>query len=103
MFSKYRAKKTVVDGKKFDSKKEADRYKELKLLLQAGKITELRCQITFPLTAHGIKICSYRSDFVYKINGKMHVEDVKGFRTPIYKLKKKLFEANYPWLKIEEK
>jgi len=91
--SKYRNIKTVVDGIKFDSKKEAKRYQELKLLEKAGEITDLELQPRFNLIVNGKKICAYIADFRYTSRDKTIIEDVKGMRTPIYKLKKKLMKA----------
>lgn len=83
---KYNNIKTVVDGIKFDSKKEAKRYGELKLLEQAGEISVLRLQVKFNLS-----VCSYVADFVYYDKNKiMVVEDCKGMKTPVYNLKKKM-------------
>lgn len=98
--SKYRAKPTVVDGIRFDSMKEARRYGELKLLERAGEISELELQPRFPLTVHfwddHERIGEYRGDFrYYDRNGEEIVEDVKGFKTPLYRWKKKHVEAQY--------
>lgn len=93
--SKYGAETTIVEGRGFHSKREAARYQELRLLEQAGAITELVCQVRFRLTAHGKSICSFVADFVYYEGGQMVIEDAKGYRTPTYRLKKKLFEAEY--------
>lgn len=91
--SKYGAKKTVVDGIKFDSMAEAARYGALKIIQAAGLISELRLQVRYDITVNGKKICRYIADFVYIENGKEVVEDVKGMKTPVYNLKKKLMEA----------
>lgn len=91
--SKYGAKKTVVDGIKFDSMAEAARYGVLKVIQAAGLISELRLQVPYVITVNGKKICRYIADFVYIENGKEVVEDVKGMKTPVYNLKKKLMEA----------
>jgi hypothetical protein len=91
--NKFGAKKTVVDGKIFDSIKEAKRYKELVLLQSTGIISDLTCQVTFRLDVNGLLICKYRADFVYRENGHHVVEDVKGARTREYLLKKKLMRA----------
>ena len=91
--SKYKAVKTTVDGITFDSKAEAERYKVLKARALAGEIRELKLQHCFELEVNGVKICSYKADFVYIENNKYVVEDVKGFRTPVYNLKKKLMKA----------
>ena len=105
MVSKYRSKKTVVDGQVFDSKKEANRYKELRLLEKAGEIKDLRTQVKFKLIpaqrdeATGKVIereCSYKADFVYyEEDGETVVEDVKGFRTKEYIIKRKLMLYQY--------
>jgi hypothetical protein len=95
-FSKYHAKKTTVDGITFDSKKEAFRYQELKLLEKAGKITGLKLQPAFillqPFTHAGIKYrgITYKADFEYFVDGNHTIEDCKGFKTKEYLLKKKL-------------
>ena len=106
--NKYHANKTVVDGIAFDSKKEAQRYQELKLLVKAGEISDLRMQVEYVLIPEqrepytigkrgGItkgkvieRKCSYVADFVYKENGETVVEDVKGMRLQDYKIKRKL-------------
>lgn len=102
--SKYKSKKTVVDGQKFDSKKEAARYQELLLLEKAGVIKNLSRQVKFVLIpsqrdeATGKVVereCSYKADFVYEEDGKTVVEDVKGFRTKEYIIKRKLLLWQY--------
>lgn len=95
MRNKYRAIKAVVDGITFDSKKEARRYGQLKLLARAGKISELKLQPRFDLIVNGCKCGFYKADFEYIEDGKRVVEDVKGMKTPIYNLKKKLVKAIY--------
>jgi hypothetical protein len=93
--SKYRNKKTEVDGIRFDSLKEARRYGQLKLMEQAGEISHLRLQVKFPIEVGGKKICTYIADFSYIRSGKLTVEDCKGMKTPMYNLKKKLVLATY--------
>ena len=99
--SKYNAKKTIIDGITFDSKRESDRYCELKLLLRAGAITDLRLQVPFELqpafTVNGKKVrpIHYIADFMYKENGVYVVEDAKGFRTKEYMIKRKLYAYKY--------
>lgn len=102
--SKYRAKKTTIDGISFASTKEAERYLELKLLESSGKIRDLELQPKFPMIINCAKICTYIADFkYYDVDKKDYVvEDVKGFRTPIYKLKKKLLLALYPGINFIE-
>lgn len=102
--SKYNSKKTVVDGQKFDSEKEANRYQELLLLKRVGAIKNLNRQVKFVLIpaqrdeATGEVIereCSYKADFVYSEGEKTVVEDVKGFRTKEYIIKRKLMLWRY--------
>lgn len=85
---KYGNIKTIVDGIKFDSKKEAKRYGELKLMEKAGEISVLRLQVKFILS-----VCTYVADFVYYDKTKhLIVEDCKGVKTPVYRLKKKMMK-----------
>ena len=101
--SKYRNVRTTVDGIKFASKKEAKRYAELALVQKAGRIHNLTCQRPFTLAVNGATICKYLADFTYSEipSGRYVVEDVKGFRTPIYRLKAKLMLALHG-IKISE-
>jgi len=94
--SKFGAVRTTVDGITFASKKEAKRYQELRLLERAKEITDLILQPRFPLQIHGKSLGSYVGDFQYTVDGVREVvEDVKGVRTPVYRLKKKIVEAIY--------
>jgi len=97
--AKYGAVPTLVDGLRFASKREAQRYGELKLLLRAGQIQDLECQKAYAITIDGTPCGEYRADFVYVdcASGEVIVEDVKGMRTPVFLLKKKLIEALYPF------
>lgn len=91
--SKYRAKKTKVDGITFDSRKEARRYSELKLLQKAGEVLFFHRQPIFDLPGG----TTYRADFlVFWADGHVTWEDVKGVKTPAYKKAKKQVEAVYP-------
>lgn len=95
--NKYHAKKTTVGGIVFDSKKEADRYLQLKQLEEHYQIQDLQRQVKFPLikkSKYGKEI-KYVADFTYLENGKLIVEDVKGVKTPVYKLKKRLLAEKY--------
>ena len=97
--TKYRNIKTIVDGHKFDSKGEARRYTELRLLEKSGQIRELRLQVPFVLidkSKHGRKV-TYRADFTYirSDTGEYIVEDFKGVRTPVYKLKRRLMAERF--------
>ena len=93
--SKYRNRKTAVDGIVFASAKEARRYQDLELMQHAGQISELRRQVPFPIYIKGNLICLWLADFSYMQNLRHVVEDCKGFKTEIYRLKKKLVEAEY--------
>ena len=93
--SKYKNIKTEVDGIVFDSKAEARRYAELRLLEKANEISDLRLQYPFECKINKKKICTYRADFDYYEGDQWVVEDVKGFKTQVYRLKKKLVEALY--------
>ena len=93
--SKYRNIKTEVDGIVFDSKAEARRYAELRLLEKANEISDLRLQYPFECKGNEKKICNYKADFDYYHGDQWVIEDVKGFRTQVYQLKKKLVEALY--------
>lgn len=100
MPSKYGNRKTTLNGVKFDSHKEAQRYAQLRLLERAGRITNLRCQVKYILIPAQRdqkgklleRECSYVADFVYfdLTLGREVVEDAKGYRTDAYKLKKKM-------------
>lgn len=101
--SKYNAHKVVVDGHTFDSEREALRYRELKKLESEGKIALLELQPRFELVpafrcqGEAVRKMEYVADFKYLDfeRGSLVVEDVKGFRTPEYKLKCKLFKYLY--------
>lgn len=103
--NKYGARKAVIDGITFDSQKEARRWQELKLMLRAGIISDLRRQVAFELipaikddTGKVIqRPTHYVADFVYSENGNVVVEDVKSeaTKTPLYNLKKKLMRWQY--------
>lgn len=87
-------KTKTSDGIKHDSRKEANRWCELKLLERAGKITDLQRQVKYELIPKqdGERACYYVADFVYHdvdANKKV-VEDTKGVKTEVYKIKKKL-------------
>lgn len=118
--SKYHAKKTFAYGIQFDSKREAERYQELKTLEAQGKIHDINLQVKFVLLpaqrepdtrgARGGVIKGkllerevvYRADFTYFTkDGTFIVEDVKGIRTPEYILKRKLLLYRFG-IKIKE-
>ena len=90
---KYSNEKTVVEGIKFDSKKEANRYSELRLLEAHGAIQSLEVQPKFQLVVNGQRIGAYVGDFKYIEEGETVIEDAKGFKTRVYGLKKRLMKA----------
>ena len=107
--SKYHSKKVIIDGIKFDSKREGEYYQKLKILEKKGLIKDLELQKEYLLQDKFVingktrRKIVYKSDFSYVSteDDKLHVIDVKGFRTDLYKLKKKLFEYKYG-VEIEE-
>ena len=95
--SKYRSRKITRDGITFDSVKEYKRFCELSLLLKAGAITALERQVKFVLIPSQRidgkvveRPCTYIADFSYRENGKLVIEDTKGFKTKDYIIKRKL-------------
>ena len=95
---KYGNKKVTIQGIKFDSKWEGERYLYLKSLERAGTIRDLKLQVRFNLMVNDQKICAYIADFCYERedkDGVWHyiVDDAKGVETPEFKLKKKLMKA----------
>ena len=104
--NKYRNIKTVVDNITFDSKKEAARYSDLKLLETAHHIMHLETQPRFPLMINGKRVATYIGDFKYwsPSENEWIIEDVKSeaTKTPLYRLKKKIMEAPAPPVIITE-
>lgn len=95
--NKFGAVKTQVAGVTFDSKREAERYRHLRVLEAAGHISGLQLQPAFDLHAPGgVKVARYVADFAYRDEAtqRLVVEDVKGVKTPMFRLKAK-------WLKAE--
>lgn len=112
--SKYGAKRKVVDGIEFDSTREANVYVQLKAQQMAGKIAHLELQPEFLLQeafrdSQGKKHrqVRYRADFEFfrirpdHMTDQRVVVDVKGFATPVFRLKEKLFRAKYPHISLE--
>ena len=100
--SKYHSTPTEVNGIRFDSKREANRWAELRILERAGKIEKLKRQVKYLLIPSQYRDgkcvereCSYLADFVYIKDGRLVVEDCKGFRTDVFKIKKKLMLQVY--------
>lgn len=108
--NKYKNKKMIIDNIEFDSHKEGFRYIDLRLLERQGLIKDLRRQVCFELQpsykkkGKTIRAIYYIADFVYydMSEKKLIIEDTKGYRTDVYKLKKKIFEYKYPDLEIKE-
>ena len=91
-FSKYGNIKTVG----FHSKREAQHYWKLAALQAAGQISNLKKQVRFDLVVNGEKICSYYADFTYSLpDGSKVIDEVKGFRTDVFRVKWKLLQALY--------
>lgn len=98
--SKYKAKQTIIGNRKFPSQKEAKRYVELMRMWEAGEILYFLPQVPLELDKDGS--ARYRVDFqVHWPDKTVTYEDVKGMKTDMYKLKKKLIEARYK-IKIQE-
>lgn len=103
---KYRAKPVEMDGIRFDSTREAKRCAELRIMEQAGEIEDLILQPVFELqpaftaqqTARRVRAITYRADFSYRFSGSSQVivEDVKGFETPTFRIKQKMFLFHHP-------
>ena len=96
--SKYNNKRVKEDNITFDSLLELRRYRELKLLLKAGRIADFEVHRSFPIEVKGHLICHYEADFTYWRGTDIPsyefvAEDCKGVKTPLYKLKKKLMKA----------
>ena len=112
MYRKYHNTKTVADGIKFDSKLEAERYEQLKILERTGVISDVELQPEYELIPSFRKNGKtwrktvYKADFRYILaeNDKTIIEDVKGSTaviTDVFRLKQKLFEYKYPELTIK--
>lgn len=95
--SKYQNVRVEIDGITFASKREARRYGDLLILVRIGEIADLELQPRYPLIVNGEKVATYVADFRYRVvaTGSTVVEDVKGVRTPVYRMKKKLIRALY--------
>ncbi len=99
--SKYNNQKIRVGGEVFDSKREYNRWCELRLLERSGIICNLQRQVKFRLidsqktSERTERPCDYIADFVYYEKGSRVVEDCKGMRTDVYKIKRKLMLEKY--------
>lgn len=91
---KYKNTKVKDDGYTFDSKAEHNRYCELKLRRSIGEICNLIIHKRYPIVVNGEKVCTYIGDFEYQDQQlRLHVEDVKGVETDVFKLKQKLMKV----------
>jgi ethanolamine ammonia-lyase small subunit len=95
--AKYRNEPVTIDGVRFDSKAEARRWQQLQLMERAGELTDLERQTPFRFCLNGRLVFTYRADATYKNrDGALTVEDTKGGdTTPLFKLKKKIIEAQF--------
>jgi len=100
--NKYRNKKVKVSGLTFDSKREYQRWRSLLFMEKSGLIEDLKRQVSFDLiptlkyNGKTLRKIIYKADFTYFENGKLIVEDSKGFQTPEFKIKHRLFLIKYP-------
>lgn len=93
--TKYGNRRVTEDGIPFDSLAELRRYRELRMLEAAGVIAGLEVHPRYPLVVNGVEVANYLADFRYVEEGVQKVEDVKGVRTAVYRLKAKLMRAIY--------
>ena len=99
--NKYGAVKTLYKGVTYDSKKEADEAKWIDSEIRYGRIASVERQIRIRCEINDTKICDYIIDFIITYpDGVKEYIDVKGMRTPVFNLKKKLVEALHPNIKI---
>ena len=104
--NKYHNKKCFYKGMTFDSKKERDYYVILEMMLKNKQITDLKTQVKFELQpsfkfkGKTIRSINYIADLTYVKDGKLIIVDTKGYRTEVYKLKKKMMQ--YKGLEIKE-
>jgi hypothetical protein len=105
--NKYRNRKTLIKGILFDSEREGLRYLELLSREKAGEIHDLKLQEAFEIQpafkkdGKRYRAIYYISDFSYTENGRRVIEDVKGFKTAVFQLKRKMFEYKYPDLTLK--
>lgn len=100
--TKYKAKPQIVRGVRYASQKEAAYCEGLRHLESAGKIRNLELQPRFPLIVNGVKVCTYVADAAYFQNNARVVIDVKGVKTPLYRMKRKLLLALFPGIDHRE-
>lgn len=95
MRQKFGNKRVIIDGFKFMSSGEGNRYLELKEYQKLGIIEDLELQPRFKIKVEGVLIGTYVADFKYKIKGKWYIEDFKGAETLLFKWKFKLAKVLY--------
>lgn len=107
--SKYHNTRTLLDGIRFDSAKEADYYCQLKILQKAGQVIKIELQPKFELQEGFTsqfgkeRPIIYKADFkVFYKDGHIEVVDVKGFKTKEYNIKRKVFLYHYPQFIFKE-
>lgn len=95
--SKFRNEKVVVNGRKFDSKREAERAGELELMHKLGLISDLKYQVRFEVIPKqgSRRAAFYVADFTFVEDGKLVVEDAKGCKTREFVLKSKLMQEKH--------
>ena len=104
---KYNASGLHLDGSWFASSAEGERYRQLAAMEKSGEIDSLELQPAFPIRIHNTLVCTYRADFRYRVIDELGrelrwcIEDVKGYFTEVYVLKRKMAEA-YHHIKIIE-
>ena len=97
-----RATKTPYRGVVYDSKAEAAYAARLDRMVEDGEVSDWDRQQKWPLKVNGVKVCTMIPDFVVwypaddRDEARMELHEVKGFATPVYRLKRKLFEALHP-------
>lgn len=96
VWRKYRNKPTMLDGKRFDSKREAYRHAALEVLERVGRIEKLERQVSFDLVVQGVKVGRIKPDWTYIEDGHVVAEDSKGVQTDVHRLRWKLAKVLYP-------
>lgn len=100
--SKYSAKRTVYGDRRYDSKLEATVAAELDLELRAGTVAKVEPQKTFELRVEGRIVARHRVDFLVTMpDGSQKVVEAKGFATEVWRIKRELFIALFPWIDYE--
>ena len=99
--NKFNAKKTIFNGRKYDSKGEAGLAQDIDLLRRSGEVIKVEPQQTFNLYGqNGSRVCTHRPDFLLTFkDGHREVWEYKGFHTDTFRIKLKLFVDNYPEIK----